>query len=116
MSQVNVQGGFLENVFVTQLRLKHETRTVSADVTLTVDSPTLQIIDPGGAGRNVALPSPSSSKGLVFIIHNATDGTAGTEVLTVKDGTTTVVTPDTNEAAVVYCDGSAWKGFVATMG
>lgn len=65
--------------------------------------------DPGGAGRDVALPAASRSKGAVVYVANTADAA---EVLSVKDGATTVVTPTQNEAAVVWCDGTSWFGLV----
>jgi hypothetical protein len=95
---------------MTELRLDNVTETLTGNLTLTKDSPTLQMLDPGGAGRNVTLPAEADSDGLVFIISNEADAA---EVLTVKDdGATTIITPTQNEAAILWCDGTSWAGLV----
>lgn len=111
MAQVNISGGGAKNLkLLSELRLGVQTRTAAAAITLTVDSPTLQFIDPGGAGRDVNLPAEADSEGLVFIISNEADAA---EILTVKnDGGTAIVTPTQNEACIVFCDGVSWSGIV----
>ncbi len=86
--------------------------TLSDNHTLVCDDAYYQVLDPGGAGRDVMLPKEAASKGLSFLIRNAADAA---EVLTIKasDGSTTVCTPTQNEAAVVSCDGTTWRGLVA---
>ena len=112
MTAVNIQSGLIENVFLNQLRLRSETRTLAGNITLVKQSPTLQYMDPGGAARTVTLPAEADSDGLVFVIVNRADAA---EVITVQDdGTTTIVTPTQNEVAVCFCDGVGWSGFVAT--
>jgi hypothetical protein len=66
--------------------------------------------DPGGAGRNVDLPALASSAGAILFIANTADAA---EVLTIRNPAgATIVTPTQAEAAVVWCDGTAWRGFV----
>ncbi len=93
-----------------KLRFGVETETLAAAKTLTTLSPTLQFLDPGGAGRDINLPAEADSQGLVFIISNEADAA---EVLTIKnDGGGTICTPTQNEAAIVFCNGTVWSGIV----
>jgi hypothetical protein len=87
------------------------TQTLSGNKTLVCDDAFYQVLDPGGAGRDVILPKEAASKGLRFVIRNAADAA---EILTVKasDGSTVVVTPTQNETALVFCDGTTWRGVV----
>jgi hypothetical protein len=84
---------------------------LAATKTLVCDDAFYQVLDPGGAGRDVVLPKEAASKGLSFHIRNSADAA---EVLTIKasDGSTTVCTPTQNEAAAVSCDGTTWRGVV----
>lgn len=88
-----------------------ESRTLAGEYVIAVTSPTVQILDPGGAGRDVLLPAEASSRGLIFIIFNSADAA---EALTVKEDsdTTTIVTIAQNEGAIVFCDGVTWRGIV----
>ena len=106
---VNLGGGRMKDVFVGPTRWSNVTMTLAADLTLTADSPTLLFIDPGAA-RNVVLPAEADSDGLFFIIVN----TASTGyTITIQDDTpATVCTPDQNETALVFCDGTTWEGMV----
>ena len=110
MAQVLIEGGSIENTFHTQFRFQHETETLAAGKTLTKDSPSLQFLDPGGAGRTIVLPAEADSKGLVFFISNEADAA---EILTINDdAAATIVTPTQNEAAILFCDGTTWSGLV----
>ena len=84
---------------------------LAADKTLSLADARIQVLDPGGAGRKVLLPAEASSAGEAFIIHNGADAA---EVLTIKEDsdTTTICTPTQNESAIVYCDGTTWRGIV----
>lgn len=96
---------------MNQLRFGVETETLGGTKTLTVDSPTLQFLDPGGAARTVLLPAEADSKGLCFIISNEADAA---EIISVKEdaGSVTIVTPTQNEAAILFCNGTTWSGLV----
>ncbi len=84
--------------------------TLAAGKTLTLADARIQVLDPGGAGRNVDLPDPTTSLGETFIVHNAADAA---EVLTIRsNGGATVCTPTQNETAICYCDGTTWRGIV----
>ncbi len=109
MSAVNINGGTIKNTFFSEMRLSNVTETLAANKTLTVDSPTLQFIDPNGA-RNLVLPAEADSDGLMFIIVNQA---GGSEVITIQDdASATVCTPGQNETAFVFCDGTTWEGLV----
>ena len=108
---VNLGGGFMKDVFMGPTRFSNVTMTLSANLTLTADSPTLLFIDPNG-GRDLTLPAEANSDGLMFIIINRA---GGAEILDIKDDSpATIVTPTQNEVALVFCDGTTWEGFVAS--
>lgn len=82
--------------------------TLAANKTLSAADAPIQVLDPGGSGRDVTLPAESLK--LAFWIHNSADAA---EVLTVKDdGGSTVCTPTQNEAALVVSDGTTYRGIV----
>ena len=109
MAGYNIRDSKSKNLRMTETRLDNETKTLSANLTLTVDSPSMQHIDPNGA-RDLTLPAESDSDGLVFFIYNAA---GGSEVITIKDdGGSTVCTPGQNESAIVFCDGTTWACLV----
>lgn len=64
-----------------------QTRTLAGDIALDANHPPVQVLDPGGAARNVDLPP--EEEGLVFWIINIADAA---EAITVRDdlGTTTI--------------------------
>ncbi len=107
--QINVGGGISKGVYHNELKLTNVTVEMDANLTLTVDSPTLQFLDPTTA-RTVTLPAEADSDGLMFVIANKAN--AG-EVITIKnDAAGTVCTPTQNETAIVFCDGATWAGLV----
>lgn len=69
--------------------------------------------DPDGSARNLVLPTPANHAGALLCISNTA---GGAEVITIQDptGPTTVCTPTQNEGAVVWCDGSIWRGGTVT--
>jgi len=85
--------------------------TLAGTKTLTVGDRRLQVLNPGGAGRNVVLPREAESAGLEFRVVNAA---TGVEILTIQasNGSTTVCTPTQNESAIVFYDGLTWRGIV----
>lgn len=91
-----------------------ETLTGNRTITLAeIDTYNGFAFDPGGAGRNVTLPAEGSCKGVILMISNKADAA---EILTVKnDGGDTILTPTQNEAALLWCDGSAWYGLVGAQ-
>jgi hypothetical protein len=63
--------------------------------------------DANGAGRNVDLPPEESSAGAFLFISNTA---AGAFSLTIRnDAAATITTIAQNDAALVYCDGTAWR-------
>tara|TARA_Y100000310_G_scaffold318644_1_gene372984 strand:- start:537 stop:881 length:345 start_codon:yes stop_codon:yes gene_type:complete len=110
MAAANLRDGKSKGLRMTELRLDNVTETLAGGKTLTVNSPTLQMLDPGGSARTVVLPAEADSDGLVFIISNEADAA---EIITVDDDAgAAIVTPTQNEAAIVWCDGTSWAGMV----
>ena len=87
-----------------------KSRTLSGTLTLATTDAAVQVLDPGGAGRNVVLPSEAAMIGQSFTIVNAADAA---ETLTVQDNdaTTTVRTIAQNFGASFYSTGAAWISF-----
>lgn len=84
--------------------------TLAGNKTLTADDPRIQVLDPGGSGRDVTLPPEAACAGVDYYIRNSADAA---EVLTVKDdGGGTICTPTQNETAYLFCDGTTWRGMV----
>lgn len=111
MAQVTITGGTIEAAIHNEMKYKTETRTLSGNITLENDSPTMQFIDPNGA-RTLTLPAEADSAGLMFFISNEA---GGAEVITIQnDAAATIVTPTQNEAAIVFCDGVTWSGMVGS--
>lgn len=90
--------------FWTKLKLKALTLTLGAAFTIDADAPPVINLDPGGAGRNVTLPT--EEEGLCFLINNIADAA---EDLTIKNpATTTIGTVSQNEAGLAICAGGVW--------
>ena len=95
---------FREGVF-----LAHATTTLTGATTLTVSSPMIQFLDPGGADRTVTLPAESVCDGLAMHFYNAADAD---ETLTINDdAAATVATLGRGQAATLRCDGTSWIDF-----
>ena len=77
--------------------------TLAGDHTLTYRSATFLKIDPGGAGRNITLPSPRA--GAMFRITNAADADEG---LVVADADGTVATVGQNERCEFFVEDGSW--------
>lgn len=78
--------------------------TLSGDKTLSSTDEQIQVLDPGGAGRNVDLPS--DTVGQRFKIYNTADAA---ETLTVRDAdSNTVVSVAQNESAEVINTGNGY--------
>lgn len=83
--------------------------TLSGDKTLSYGDASIQVLDPGGAARNVDLPS--DSVGQAYLIVNTADAA---ETITVRDdGDTAVASVAQNEACYFVNTGS---GYVALLG
>ena len=91
----DVEGHFLRPVNL---------QAISSSLTLTADSPRIQSIDCDPTNRSIFLPAKSVSQGKEFLITN----TGSSNSLLVKDSsnTTTIVTIDAGESALVWNDGS----------
>lgn len=89
------------------------TETLAANRTITnkeIEKYNAFAFDPGGAARTVTLPAEAFCKGVTVMIANKADAA---EIITVKnDGGDTIVTPTQAEAALLWCDGTAWYGLV----
>lgn len=87
-----------------------ETLTGARVITATeMQNFTVFCFDPGGAGRNVDVPTAAASNaGQFLIISNEADAA---EVLTVRNGgAATIVTPTQGETAFIVSTGSKWIG------
>ncbi|NIS77761.1 MAG: hypothetical protein GTO00_09145 [Deltaproteobacteria bacterium] len=110
MSGANLEFGSSRSVMMEQVLFRPQIRTLAGNVTLVVKSPTLQVMDPGGAARTVTLPAEADSEGLMFIVANTADAA---EIITIQDdGLNAIATPTQNETAIVVCDGVNWHGLV----
>lgn len=68
--------------------------------------------DPGGAVRNLILPTEASSKGVMLMVSNEAD-VAG-EIITIQnDAAAAIKSLNMDEAALIWCDGVSWYGMVA---
>lgn len=87
------------------------TETLTGAKTLVATDAKIQILDPGGAARNVDLPDLANTIGFgEFIIQNSADAA---EVITVRDAANsnaTVGTPTQNEGIRCIWTGTAWIG------
>jgi hypothetical protein len=73
--------------------------------TLTASSAEYQLLDPGGAHRDVTLPA--ALKGLTFTIKNTADAA---ENLVIKNAAAaTIDTLGQNELGIFVCDGTNWR-------
>ena len=79
--------------------------TLSGTKTLTLNDARTQILDPGGAGRQLTLPAETN--GVELIVSNSADAS---EDITVKEdgGATTIVVISQNEDAFLTSDGTSW--------
>lgn len=86
------------------------TETLSANKTLTSADAAIQVLDPGGSGRDLTLPNVALMAGRAFLVVNTADAA---EVITIKNaGGTTICTPTQNESAIVVSNGTTWFGIV----
>ena len=76
-----------------------EAKTLAAGLTLTRGDSTYLAIDPGGSARNVDLPAPVD--GGYYFIANKADA-AENLVIRQADASTTLVTLNQNDSAIVY--------------
>lgn len=89
---------------ISALRLKGVTQTLAGNYVIDADQGPLVNLDPGGAGRNVTLPT--EDEGLAYLINNIADAA---EDLTVKNpAAATIGTISQNEAGLAICAGGVW--------
>lgn len=91
-------------------RFRSSVQTLTAAVTIDRDSAQLLFLDPGGAARNVTMPTAET--GLFFWIQNTAD--AAEDLVIKNPATTTIGTISQNEGAFVVSDGTNW--FVTMVG
>lgn len=73
----------------------------------------LVVCDPnsGGASEELTLPPEATSVGVMLMIVNS-----GGEGIVVKDdGGGTVITLDTAQHGLIFCDGTTWRGFMGSV-
>jgi hypothetical protein len=65
-------------------------------------------VDPNGGAQDLLLPPEADCDGMFLYVVNTADGA---EAIAVKDDsdTTTVVTVAQDKAALVVCNGTAWR-------
>ena len=83
-------------------------QTLAGNLTLVAQSARTQVLDPGGAARDVTLPAIASGAGVgvYFLIANIADAL---ENITVKNtGGTAIGTLGPNQTALVVSDGTTW--------
>lgn len=100
------------------MAIKHRTltETLAGNRTITAaefSQYAVFIFDPGGAGRDVTLPTEASTGGASDKVAQITivNSADAAEVLTIKNDAGTGVTgatPTQNECSVVLCDGTNW--------
>lgn len=98
------------HAFTNQVRLEGgiNVETLGAAKVLDNRSSQFQVLDPGGASRDVTLPALGTSKGLVFVFRNTADAA---ENLVIKNAAAaTIATLARGEAAVIGNEsGAAWS-------
>lgn len=107
MARSNIDGAEIRGSMLGEgNRFLRNIQTLGADLTLAADAPSLQALDPGGAGRVVLLPAERA--GAFFIIVNNADNP---EDLTVKEdaGVTTIGVVGQNQVGLFFCDGTTWS-------
>lgn len=83
-----------------------DSRTISLsdNLTLTDSDYTVQFVDPGGADRNIALPSVGSGNHAFFVVNTAD----ADENLNIKSGSTTLETLAQGQSAMFISNGATW--------
>ena len=69
------------------------------------------IVDANGGAQDLTLPAEAVCPGVFLLILNS-----GGETIVVKDdGTATIITLDTVQHGILFCDGAAWRGFMGAI-
>ncbi len=95
------------------LQLQSVFRTISAQLALDRDEPPVQVIDPGGSGRDVLLPP--EEEGLTFFILNAEDVSGDLTVKEDSDTTTIDVLPP-GRMMQFTCANGTWRAAMSPNG
>ena len=68
------------------------------------------VVDPNSSGstEDLTLPAEGSSSGLFFLILNS----GGEGIVVKENGGSTIITLDTAQHGIVFCDGTTWRGFI----
>lgn len=84
----------------------YHSATLAGNLTMDASYPNILKLDPGGAARDVTLPTAADDyNGVVYLFVNAADAA---ENLVIKSAASTVVTINQNEAALVVCENAVW--------
>jgi len=70
-------------------------------------------VDPNSSGstENLTLPAEAGCPGVFLLILNS-----GGEGIVVKNAATaTIITLDTVQHGILFCDGAAWRGFMGAI-
>ena len=90
------------------MKIDQNVEVLTENKTLTVSDNPFQVLDPGGASRDVELPAEASSEGLVFYCINAADG-GGENLVLKNDGAATITTLCPGMGGFLACDGTDWR-------
>ena len=96
-----------EAAFMQQVGGGIDYETLAADKVLALDDAPIQLLDPGGANRNVDLQAEGQSMGRWCRILNRAD--APENLVVRNDALATIATISQNEAAWFFCDGGTWR-------
>ena len=79
----------------------------------TVITSNVLIVDPASSGstENLVLPAEAASTGLLLIMLNS----GGEGVVVQDDGGATILTLDTAQSGLLYCDGTTWRGLMGAI-
>lgn len=113
MGQVsNLKGGQVASL-LTEFLMRAAVVTLAGNLVLGVLSEPMQILDPGGASRNVDLPPEADSVDKLFFIVNI--ASAAENLVVRNDAAATIATVagsvggTGNQCGLFHCDGVAWR-------
>lgn len=87
----------------------HALVTGSASAAQSQLTSNMLFVDPNGGAQDLTLPAEADFKGSLRIVNVAD----AAEAVTVKDdGGGTIITLDQNQAGLVICNGTEWRGFM----
>ena len=119
MSRPNLYGGNITDVLMQIMSLAGSVMTLGGDLILGASDAAMQVLDPGGAARNIDLPAEADSTNTLFIISNRADGAENITVRLDTGGATVAVltgsaTPGSSETGVFWCDGTTWYSILTS--